>query len=70
LTPDSDIRAARQRAGLTQQQLADRAGISQGYLSQIEHGAHGGRMRPGSGRQLNRPLEQRLLALLPWKGVR
>lgn len=33
-----DLRVARRRAGLTQQQLADRLGITQPYVSQVERG--------------------------------
>jgi transcriptional regulator with XRE-family HTH domain len=33
------LAAARIRAGLTQQELADLAGVTQSYISAVEHGA-------------------------------
>ena len=39
---DSPIRAARLHAGMTQVDLAQAAGIGQGYLSEIENGAKRG----------------------------
>lgn len=33
-----ELREARERAGLTQEQLAFRAGLSRPYVSQLEHG--------------------------------
>ncbi len=37
-TPAARLRALRARAGLTQQQLADRLGITQGYVADVERG--------------------------------
>ena len=34
------IKQARERRGLTQQQLADSAGLSRGYLARLEIGRH------------------------------
>lgn len=39
---EAPIKAARKRAGLTQMALAARAGIGQGYLSDLERGAKRG----------------------------
>ena len=38
--PMDRVRILRQKAGLTQAQLAERAGIEQGYLSRVERGKH------------------------------
>lgn len=40
MTASSPIAVARIAAGLKQEQLAERVGISQGQLSRIEHGSH------------------------------
>ena len=34
------LRAARERAGLTQAELSRRSGVAQGYISQLEAGTH------------------------------
>lgn len=37
--PDNRLRALRKHAGLTQQELADKTGVSQPAISQLENGA-------------------------------
>lgn len=42
---ENPVRVWREHRGLTQQALADKAGISKNYLSQIESGKRDGRVR-------------------------
>ena len=49
----STVASARQKAGMTQGELAEKLGVTQGYVSQIERGRHEGM----SVRQLSRVLE-------------
>jgi DNA-binding XRE family transcriptional regulator len=59
LAGESPIRLWRARRGLTQQELADRAGISKPYLSQIESGKRQGTVETiaAIARALDVPLE-------------
>lgn len=59
LSGESPIKLWREHRGLTQQELADRAGISKPYLSQIETGKRQGTMETISSlaRSLEVPLE-------------
>jgi transcriptional regulator with XRE-family HTH domain len=57
------IRLARVRCELSQQQLADRAGMSRNFVSAVERGGHGVDVRRL--RQLARALGVELAALLP-----
>lgn len=60
------LASLRERSGLTQTELARRSGVSQGRISELEHGdRHGGPLeaRPSTARALADALEVSILAI-------
>ena len=56
------LAAIRERSGLTQTELAQQTGVSQGRISEIESGEHN--VRPGTAKALAEALAVPLVALI------